>query len=49
MALLQVEFFSQVLGKAMSMNVILPQTAAGQIGIDQKERDTTYPTRACAR
>ncbi len=44
MALLQVEFFSQVLGKAMSMNVILPQTAAGQIGIDQKERDTTYPT-----
>lgn len=44
MALLQVEFFSNVLGKAVSMSVILPQTAAGQIGVGAKERDTTYPT-----
>lgn len=44
MAFLQVEFFSEVLGKAMSMNVLLPQTTAGQIGVEGKNRDTTYPT-----
>lgn len=44
MAFLQVEYFSNVLGKAMSMNVLLPQTTAGQIGVDGKERDTSYPT-----
>ena len=44
MAFLQVEFFSSVLGKGMSMNVLLPQTAAGQIGVDGKAPDTRYPT-----
>lgn len=44
MAFLQVEFFSNVLGKAMSMNVLLPQTAPTQVGVDGKEVTNTYPT-----
>ena len=42
MAFLQVNFFSSVLGKSTNMNVILPQTAAGHIGIDGDAGDT-YP------
>ena len=33
MALLHVNFFSDVLGMSMNMDVILPQETKGQIGI----------------
>lgn len=42
MAFLQVDFFSNVLGKSMSMNVLLPQTTAGQIGMEGKGAES-YP------
>lgn len=43
MALLQVKFFSNVLGKCVSMEVCLPQTTNGQIGMEGKA-ETTFPT-----
>ena len=36
MALMQVDFFSETLGMWTAMNVILPERARGQIGMDQK-------------
>ena len=45
MALLNVNFFSEVLGKQVQMNVILPQRSRGQIGMASIEEKTdTYPT-----
>lgn len=44
MAFLQVSFFSNVLGFCTSMNVILPQTVRGMIGVDAKDAPETYPT-----
>lgn len=43
MAHLTVEFFSNVLGKCMTMEVILPQNTTAQIGMDGVEHDGTYP------
>ena len=36
MALLHVNFFSNVLGMCMNMDVILPQRTYGQIGMEGK-------------
>ena len=36
MALLHVNFFSDVLGMSMNMDVILPQQTNGQIGMEGK-------------
>ena len=44
MAFLEVSFFSTVLGMCTSMNVILPQTVRGMIGVDAKDMEATYPT-----
>ena len=44
MALLHVNFFSDVLGMATSMDVILPEQTAGQIGMEGKASDKLYPT-----
>ncbi|MBQ8509749.1 MAG: esterase family protein [Clostridia bacterium] len=45
MALLQVFFHSEVLGKQVQMNVILPQRSRGQIGMASiEEKVDTYPT-----
>ena len=45
MAFLNVYFFSEVLGKQVQMNVILPQRSRGQIGLDSiSEKAETYPT-----
>lgn len=45
MALLNVYFFSEVLGKQVQMNVILPQTSRGMIGMKSIENKVeTYPT-----
>ncbi len=45
MALLHVSFHSEVLGKAVQMNVVLPQRSKGQIGMDSiTEKVQTYPT-----
>lgn len=44
MAFLEVSFFSNVLGMCTNMNVILPQTVRGMIGVDAKDMTTTYPT-----
>ncbi|HBL84535.1 MAG: hypothetical protein A2Y17_00980 [Clostridiales bacterium GWF2_38_85] len=43
MALLHVNFFSEVLGQCTNMEVILPQQAFGQIGIESKEGGDSYP------
>ena len=43
MAHLTVEFFSNVLGKCMTMEVILPQSTTTQIGMDGSETKDTYP------
>lgn len=43
MALLHVDFFSETLGMCMNMDVILPQRANGQIGINSNAGDT-FPT-----
>lgn len=43
MALLHVNFFSDTLGMCMNMDVILPQKANGQIGVDSAAGDT-FPT-----
>ena len=45
MAFLNVYFFSEVLGKQVQMNVILPQRSRGQIGLDSiGDKVETYPT-----
>jgi putative tributyrin esterase len=43
MALLHVNFFSDVLGMSMNMDVILPQRTKGQIGMKGNSRDEKYP------
>lgn len=43
MAHLTVEFFSNVLGKCMTMEVILPQSTTTQIGMNGSEAGDTYP------
>lgn len=40
MALIQCDFFSETLGLSTSMNVILPQSAPSQIGMDSKVSQT---------
>ena len=44
MAFLEVNFFSDVLGMAMSMNVVLPQRTRGNIGVNPGEAGETFPT-----
>lgn len=44
MALLHVNFFSDVLGKCMSMDVILPQRTKEQIGMEGVVKEGKYPT-----
>ena len=39
MALLHVNFFSEVLGMSMNMDVILPQSTNGQIGMKGNRKD----------
>ena len=43
MAFLQCQFFSEVLGLSCSMNIILPQATAGQIGMKGKVRAKKHP------
>lgn len=43
MALLQVNFFSDILGMCSEMNVILPQKAYKQIGIESNRKGQRYP------
>ncbi len=43
MALLHVNFFSEVLGMCMNMDVILPQRTNGQIGMKGNRKDGKYP------
>lgn len=44
MALIQCDFYSEVLGLSMSMNVILPQQTHGQIGMKGERRSGKHPT-----
>ena len=44
MALLHVNYFSNVLGMCMNMDVILPQQTKGQIGMEGAVNSTSYPT-----
>lgn len=44
MALMHVDFFSDVLGMSMNMDVILPQRTRGQIGMEGKAEDGKYKT-----
>ena len=44
MAFLEVNFFSDALGMAMSMNVVLPQKTRGNIGVNPAETDGAVPT-----
>lgn len=44
MALLHVDFFSEVLGMSMNMDVILPQQTYTQIGMEGKKLSGKYPT-----
>lgn len=44
MALMHVDFFSDVLGMSMNMDVILPQQTNGQIGMEGKAQDGKYKT-----
>ncbi len=44
MALMHVDFFSDVLGMSMNMDVILPQQTKGQIGMEGKAGDSRYKT-----
>ena len=44
MALLHVNFFSDVLGMCAEMDVILPQQTSGQIGMEGKAADGKYKT-----
>ncbi len=43
MAHLKVDFFSEVLGKCVSIEVLLPQTTQGQIGMKGESKEGTYP------
>ena len=43
MALLHVDFFSDVLGMCAEMDVILPEQTHGQIGMEGKRGDGKYP------
>lgn len=43
MALMHVNFFSEVLGLSMNMDVILPQKTRGQIGMKGNRKDGRYP------
>ena len=43
MALMHVNFFSNVLGLSVQADVIIPQQTAGQIGMEGKAAET-YPT-----
>lgn len=43
MALLHVDFFSDVLGMCAEMDVILPEKTEGQIGMEGKRSDGKYP------
>ncbi len=43
MALIQCDFFSDILGLCMSMNVILPQNTQRQIGLEGKAKDGKHP------
>ena len=44
MALLHVDFFSDVLGMCTAMDVILPETTRGQIGMEGKAKDSKWKT-----
>lgn len=44
MALIHCDFFSEVLGVSTSMDVILPQTTRGQIGMDGRVLSSKHPT-----
>ena len=44
MALLQCDFFSEVLGLSCSMNVILPQQTTNQIGLENRATGKKHPT-----
>ncbi|MFP4378954.1 MAG: alpha/beta hydrolase [Candidatus Sumerlaeia bacterium] len=44
MALIQCDFFSEVLGMCMSMNVILPEKAKGLIGMEGTAQRDKHPT-----
>ena len=44
MALLHVNFFSDVLGMCMNMDVILPQQTKNQIGMKGTRKDGKIPT-----
>ncbi len=44
MAFFEVNFFSDVLGMCMSMNVIIPQKTYGNIGVHEGETGETFPT-----
>jgi putative tributyrin esterase len=43
MAFIECHYFSETLGMSTSMNVILPQTTKGQIGLEGKSSGTTHP------
>ena len=44
MALMHVDFFSDVLGMSMNMDVILPQQTKGQIGMEGEAGNGRYKT-----
>ncbi|MEK4457907.1 MULTISPECIES: alpha/beta hydrolase [Paenibacillus] len=44
MALIQCQFYSEVLGLSTSMNVILPQATRSQIGLEGKQGTGSHPT-----
>ncbi len=44
MALMHVDFFSNILGMCTEMDVIIPQQTEGQIGMEGKAADTRYKT-----
>ncbi|MGI5243439.1 alpha/beta hydrolase [Dactylosporangium sp. CA-139066] len=44
MARVRCDFFSEALGFGTSMTVLLPQTAAGQIGVSGRASDGDFPT-----
>ena len=44
MALIQCEFFSEVLGLSTAMTVILPQTTTTQVGLSGAVRGKVHPT-----
>ena len=43
MALIHVNFFSETLGMSSQLEVVLPQRAAGQIGVGQAEESREIP------